>query len=160
MTVIFKPIGALALLAAAVVWGFGRIRSERRTTEQIAEMCALVGFIRDNVVHFNRPLPDIYADYYSRLLDDCGFIAVLRSRGLPDALECLSIADDEIARQLRSFAERIGTGYTDETTELCEYTLARIEPALEKRRGAAHDRERLYRTMPILLALAAIMMFI
>ena len=85
----------------------------------------------------------------------------LRSDGMKKAVDCLSIAaDKECARDIFSFAEKIGDAYRDEQTELCRYTEDRLRAVLEKRKSSAHDREKLYRTIPLLLALSVILMFI
>ena len=159
--VIIKLSGCALTVLSSVLWGQKKIRAERRKTAELGSLVSLVGFIGANISHFCRPLPEIYADFSDELLDSSGFTGLLRENGLKAALEGSSLSlDKNVMDGLTKFAARLGGDYRDEQIELCEYERKRLLSALKERKTAAHDKEKLYRTCPVLLALSAVLMFI
>ena len=154
-----KLIGGGAILLSAVLWSYLKIRAERRKTDELDAFCSLVRYIGANIEHFSRPLPEIYSDYSDRVLDAIGFTEAMREGGMKKAVERLSVADDkEYSREIGNFADKIGGGYREEQTELCAYTSARLTELLDSRRASARDKEKLCRTIPVLLALSVLLM--
>ena len=161
MQTICKLIGCAGVLVSAVLWGIYKIRTERRKTDELAAFCDLVGYIGENIAHFSKPLPEIYAAYSDKTLSDGGFLAILRKSGMKTATESLAVFHErEVGGEMLTFASRIGDGYREEQTALCEYTKSRLGGMLEKRKTASRDREKLYRTVPLLVALSVLLMFI
>ena len=156
-----KLLGALTVVLSSVWWGVGKVRHERRKTDELDAFCDLVAFIGENISHFVRPLPEIYAEYTDGFPRGSAFAEVLRAEGMNAAIDTLAVnEDDACARDMYSFAERIGGGFREEQTELCEYTRSRLLAVCEKRKTTAKEREKLYLTIPLLLSFAAILMFI
>ena len=156
-----KLTGSAAVLMSAVVWSIGRVRVERRKTDELAAFCDFVGYIGENIAHFSRPLPEIYSGYSDAALEESGFFDALSDGGMTAAVRCLGIyGEKECTDEIKMFAEKIGGGYREEQSGLCEYTKNRLSAMLEKRRSTAHGKEKLYRTIPLLLALSVILMFI
>lgn len=158
---VFKLIGAAVLITSAVMWGIFKVRAERKTTDELEELCALVAFIGDNIAHLSRPLPEIFNEFRSNVLESCGFVDALRSGGMKAAVASLSCGESsEITREMSLFSEKLGMGYREEQTKLCNYTEGRLRTMLEERKKSLRDKEKLYRTIPVLLALSVILMFI
>lgn len=158
---VYKLIGAAVMLISAVMWGIFKVRAERKITDELEELCSLVGFIGDNITHLSRPLPEIFEEFRSDALDECGFIDALRHGGMRNAVAHLSCGENsEITREMSLFSEKLGMGYREEQTKLCDYTLGHLRALLEERKKTLRDKEKLYRTIPVLLALSVILMFI
>ena len=158
---VIKLIGGAVTVIAAVMWGQGKIRTERKKTDELAALCRLVRYIGDNIEHFSRPLPEIYADFDDEILRREGFIEALKKDGMKTALgKGLLTVDGEAIEEMERFADRIGGDYREEQTELCEYTRSHLTGYVEERKKNSHDKEKLYRTCPVLLALSAVLMFI
>ena len=156
-----RLIGSAVILLASAAWGFGRIRAERRKTDELAAFCGLVRYIGENIAHFSRPLPEIYADYSDEVLGRIGFLDALCVSGMEAAVRTMTVTDDEkCGREIKAFASAIGGGYREEQTQLCEYTFSRLSGVLAERRESAKSREKLYRTIPVLIALSVILMLI
>ena len=157
-----KLAGALLLLLAAGWYGWNGIREERQRLRELEALWELVRFVRSNIGNFARPLPEIYADFRNAVLEADGFLPILREKGAEEALRSCRIPrrDAEVGRIMEGFARGIGKGYQAEEEKLCSYTEERLAELLGKRRGETADREKLYRTIPMMLALSAALILI
>ena len=148
-------------MLAAVVWGCRKIKTERMRTAELDALCRLVGYIGDNIAHFGTPLPEIYAGYSDGLLDGCGFSGILRQNGMTAALDARLLSqNDSVTAILYRFSRALGGGDRAEQTELCEYTKKQLTDILDSRKRESRDKEKLWRTCPVLIALAAILLVI
>ena len=59
---------------------------------------------------------------------------------------------------LIEFGEELGRGFREEQTALCRYAEDRLAEARDRLRAESGGRERLWRTIPLLSALALILM--
>lgn len=157
-----KIIGAVILLAAAFGYGYLKIREERRKIAETDALCDLVSFIRQNIAHYMKPLPDIFAAYSDRcgLLEENGFIEICRTNGIRAAWEeTVFHLPDNVREAMADFVRSIGGGYREDELHLCDYTLEQFEKAGLKMREEIKGKEKLYRTIPPLLALSVMLIF-
>lgn len=156
-----KIIGAALLLVAAVAYGFLRIAEERRV---VAEMDALVDFIRTiraGIAHYKKPLPEIFTSYSSGILEENGFLALCRNCGIREAWHKSGIKmPEKMQSAMTYFSEKIGSGYREDELHLCDYTLEQFEKAGQEMQREMKNREKLYRSIPPLLALSLVLLFI
>ena len=156
---ILKAAGAVLLLAAAGGYGLSRIREERLRLRELEAMAALVRTVRESIEHLSRPLPEIWARYADPFLEECGFLPVLREEGFAAALVRTGICSRD-GDALREFAAALGKGYREEELALCRYTEERLEDRAQLLRKEAPARERLWRTIPWLAALSAVILLL
>lgn len=157
-----KIFGALILLAASVAYGFMKIREERRKIELIDAFCELVRCIRENIAHYMKPLPQIFESYSGGVLEDNGFLGDCRTLGIHIAWERSSARmdlDEKARRVIGDFAESVGGGYREDELNLCGFTIAELEKIISSIREESAGREKMYRTIPPLLALSVMLIF-
>ena len=157
--IVLRAAGALLFVGAAFLWGQSEIRAGRRRIRELEAAGALCRFIRQNIERLATPLPDIFAAYEDPVLSAIGFLPILRREGFRAAVEG---ADWEIGEAERavlcSFADALGRGFREEQVSLCRYTEDRIADAADALKKSAPDRERLWRSIPVLGALSALLM--
>lgn len=155
----FKLIGAAMILLASVMFGRMKITEERRKNTLIVGMTEFVRGIRDNISHFRRPLGEIFESLSIPALETCGFIDLCRKNGIHTAWESISpLLPKDTAAVLEEFVRRIGSGYREDELELCAYTLQRLESIGEAESAELEKREKLYRNLPPLAALSAVLL--
>ncbi len=158
---VMKFSGAASMVFAAVFYGFIKIRDVRRGICELSAFCELVKYIGDNIEHFMKPIPDIITSYSNAYLDSCGFLPDARMHGLYNAWEASDfILNDEARSLLDEFFLSVGKGYVDDELRLCEYTSKRLCAVLDSVRISAKDKERIYKTIPLMLAASVVLILI
>lgn len=156
-----KIIGAVFLLSSAVWYGYLKIRDERRKIAELEELCDLALYIRENIVHYMKPLPEIFASYSGGVLEKNGFLDDCRKFGIRVAWENSSLSlPENCNRAMCDFANSIGSGYRDDEINLCNFTLEQLCKAMQTMREEIAGKEKMYRTIPPLLALSVMLIFI
>lgn len=156
-----KIIGAVILLAAAVGYGYIRISEERKKAAEADALADLIRTIRGNIAHYMKPLPEIFLSCTGGILEDNGFLPLCRSKGIRAAWEAVPMKLPEKLRTVMTdFVSRIGGGYREDELHLCDYTLEQFDKVSREMRTEMENREKLYRTIPPLLALSAVLLFI
>ena len=148
-------------MLSAVIWGQKKIREQKRSNAELRSMCRLVGFVGNEIEHFSKPLTDIFSEYSDEILEKNGFLSCVRQRGFEVAVREYNILSDGREKEtLCRLAKELGGISRTEQTELCAFTEKELSSFLAEREKTAPDKEKLYRTCPLLLALAVILMFI
>lgn len=160
-----KIIGGILLLAASVGFGLIKIREERRRIRLARAFCELVKHIRENIAHYMKPLPEIFRTADCPILEEHGFLGDCRERGIRLAWEKFSdsaenILPERVKRVLAEFSESIGGGYREDELNLCDYTIAELERAVREMTEDSVGKEKIYRTIPPLVALSAMLIFV
>ncbi len=159
--VIVKLIGSVALLVASLYYGQVKIRGERVGIKEVASLAEMVKYIGERIEHFSQPLPEIFAQYRNDHLESIGFLPYVRTMGISGAVEnCRMTLDGDDRELFLKFAGAIGRGYRDEELSLCRYTYTKLTESEDKMRAAIKDKEKLYRTIPPMLALSVILILI
>lgn len=154
-------IGAGILLAAAWLVSAGLIRDHKTDLQELEALYDMIAFIRDNIEHRMKPLPDIFETYTNAWLESCGFLPAVRRTDLRQAWEEQIVSVTGDARSLvEDFVRNIGSGYRTEELRLCEYTLSRLRGILEQTRADTANRLKLYKTVPMMVALSVILILI
>ena len=149
-----KFAGVAALFFSSLLFGLTKIREQRRRLTETKAVAALVHRIRTEIEAFRRPLPEIYATYRSDVLEEDGFLPLLRSGGLTEAIPALAHLPD-VAAILIPLAERLGQGDAAEEVGRCriaEEGLLALSVSYEKDSASV---EKLYRTIPVMMAASA-----
>ncbi len=158
---VIKGIGAVLLLAASVGFGLWMIGEEKRKIRELDALLRLVRHIRENIGSLRRPLPRIFSSFPDPALEENGFLPLLRERGFRAAVEETPWRQEEGVRlALADFAASLGRGYAEEELSLCRYTEAKLADALAALEKAAPEREKLWRSIPALLALSVVLLLL
>lgn len=144
--------GAALILLASVTLAHTYSTTERKRLSLVEGLLALVRFVREQVVCFHTPTGEIYRSFSHKELAECGFLSVLRERGMEAAVEELqdkAYLSSEELRALCGFAAMLGKGQTEGQVRLCDYTERALLNALEKRREEAPRRTRVFGTLSV-----------
>lgn len=159
---IIKYIGAAVILLSAALFGYKLSRDYKAEQKAICGLYDMVVFVRDNIKHLMRPLPEIFLSYHNEYLENTGLIADIRERGLKAAWSDQTLLDEASAAYpiISDFVGSIGTGYCSEEIKLCDYTIDRLLEIIRKNEGEQRGKLKLYRTVPIMLALSIILIML
>ncbi len=156
-----KLAGGGALLLAAVIYGRGKIAGLRRSCTELSAFTDLVRYIGDNIEHFMKPIPDIVASFRGEYLRSSGFMASAEEIGLRAAWEGSDFGFPSEAKDILSdFFASIGTGYASDELKLCAYTEKRLSAILEASEAESKNKERIYKTIPPMLAGSVVLILI
>ena len=156
-----KIIGAALPLLASLAYGRIKIRDLRRGLTEISAFLRLVRYIGDNVEHFMKPIPEIIAGFEDDYLESVGFLQNARDSGLLSAWQGGSfLLSGEGKKILDTYFTNVGGGYLDDEKKLTSYTEKRLEALLESETVAAKDKERIYKTVPPMLAGSVVLILI
>ena len=155
----FRLIGAAMIMFSSVMFGRMKISEERKKRALILGITDFVRGIRDHISHFRRPLAEIYNSLSIPALEPCGFIDQCRKNGIHTAWERISpMIPAESFAVMEEFVRRIGSGYREDELELCAYTIRRLESIGELASAELKKSEKLYRNLPPLAALSAVLL--
>ena len=161
---LYKLIGAVILMAASLIYGRQKVSEERRRLRLTEALCDLVKQVLDHIEHRLKPLPEIFRDYRNSELEACGFLEAVRGRGLREAWEkhggCFRGLDGRMMTQISAFCLEIGRGYREDEVELCTFTLKQLQEECTRLKNDAKNREKLYRTIPPLMAMSAVLVLL
>ena len=108
-----------------------------------------------------RPLGEIFASYSDSLLSQTGFMAELNENGFQKALLSVqNLLPEEAMEILLPFAKRLGGGDREAETALCRRTAALLSELCEKLREKLPEKTKMYRALPLLCALSAVILII
>jgi len=156
-----KWLGAGILLIAAGLLSRGLTHEHRKVLRELEALCDMVQYIRDNIDHLMKPLPEIFASYQNDYLETIGFLPRIRHTSLKQAWEEQSFSfSGESVFLLSEFVRTIGSSYRTEELRLCDYTLTRLNETLEHLRRDSSNRLKLYKTVPTMFALSVILILI
>lgn len=157
----YKIFGSIFLLVSALLFGLHKIKSERDKLREISAFLDMVNYVHSNIEHYNKPLPDIFEEYRSDYFTSKKLLDNIRALGINAAIAdySFSIGTSE-ASAVKTFASKIGLGYTDDELQLCKYTYNLLKDSDTKLRLEVRNSEKLYLTIPILLALSVILILI
>lgn len=161
---LYKLAGSVILVAASIVYGRKKVLDERRKLRETEVLCDLVKHVGESIEHTLKPLPEIFRYYHNEVLEECGFLQEIRESGLRQAWESRSEGmtgvDDNVNQQFSVFCREIGRGYRNEEVELCNLTLKRLQDECARLRNDSKNKEKLYKTIPPLMAMSVALMLL
>lgn len=156
-----KIIGIFLILFCSFLYGKGlsaRAESFLRTNEALL---SFVMYINTSIKTARAPLPDIFKTYTNTELEQNGFCDIIRKEGIIDALQ--SIKDDlsnETYDAMLYLAKNLGGIDTKSQEEICMYTEKRLRDEIEIIKKDMNDKKKMYRLLPILAGLSAVILLI
>lgn len=149
------------VLICSLLWGRELCNRGKREELLLSGLCSFVRYTKEQINAFRAPLFRIFDSFSHDELERVGFIRSLRSGEGKDSAKCLrQKIPDSAYKEICSFLENLGGGYEDGQNALCAYTLKRLEEVHEERKANLVQRLKMYRSLPFLLALSLIILFI
>ncbi len=142
LTMIFKLIGAAAILAVGALAAASLNSGERKKEEQISALLTLLRFFRAQIDCYSVPVGEIFRRCDKKTLETCGY------NGVPPDFEsfCRDILprpDKETSELLASFSAELGASYREGQIKNCDYHIARLSALAEEgSRRAAQKRKK------------------
>lgn len=153
--------GAVFVLSAALAVSGSLLSKGKRRIEVLDALCKLIEYIKQNIDTFGTPVGEIVAHYGYSVLDKYAFGDAMRKDGLCSAaVQKLLPIGEEAQNDLAAFAENIGEGYRDEEVRRCGYYLSRFEAHLAEEKEHYAKNIPLYRYLPLLAGVSALILLI
>ena len=123
-------------------------REERRRVEECEGLLLLLRHLRARVSAYSLPRDEIYRTFSHDALEKCGFLSLLRQRGLQTALSSGTLAPDgEMLRPLVAFSEGEGQRLKEEELSAVSLAIEEMEARLAEAKRRLPERLRLSRTL-------------
>ncbi len=137
------------------------LTEEKKRVAEYEGLVLLLHHIRTSVSTYAMPKEQIFAAFSHAPLEKCGFLPLLRQRGLAHALEEGGLrASEEALRPLRLFAKDMGMRLSEEELAACARALDETEPMLASLRSGLPTRLRLCRTLVLTGGMMIVLLFV
>ncbi len=147
---LIKGIGIAFLTAITVYLCFEATKMEKKKLRQAEGFLLFLRHVKAQISCYCAPLGEIFAEFANDALEECGFLPVLREKGLADAVKksrsSIYLEEEEI-NMLTAFASQLGTGYRSEQLEICDYYIGEFENLLNLKREEHPKKSKLGRTV-------------
>ena len=154
---IFKCLGAFAILFCGALAGMCFAAFERKKLAQAEGFLSLLRFIRVQIECFSMPVGEILSACDRNVLLACGTERVPK-----DLAELLSqgklYLSEEVCHLLTALSKRLGTGYREEQLRCIDYYIARLTPYCDTLRCELQKRERMALLLPLTFCAALILL--
>ena len=118
---------------------------------------SFVMYINTSIKTARTPLQTIFSSF----TDECGFADAVRGKGLEKAIdERKSEMTAETYEAMTYLAQNLGGIDANSQFEICEYTEKRLRKEIEKLKKDLSEKKRMYRMLPILAGLSAIILIL
>ncbi len=157
--VVVKSIGSVILFVTAFYYSWARQKQEIRKERIMSELCTMFSYIQKNIECYTMPLGEIYRGYTGPELEHYGFYNNWHKGELMAAVNTLELLPESAKKALYKYALHAGKGYKDSELELCRDVKNRLEEVLLQQQKEIKEKNKLYRTLPFLLVLSVVLLF-
>lgn len=157
-----KLVGAALLISSSALTGNALYSYECAKLKESEAFLNLIRHIKTRISCYRTPIPEIISDYESKELKECGFLDgfdISWNDALSSCTEKLHI-DDETKKLLTGFGDELGASAKDEQMNACDYYIERLGSHVEDMRTRLPQKQKLYRSCPILLGALAVIIFL
>ena len=156
-----KILGALLLMLSAIYFSYAKISASRKRIIEVAAFIDMITEVKNSILHFSKPIPEIFASYNNEYFEKEGLIECIKTQGAKTAIQNYQFAGkNEIVSVVTSLFNKLGDGYTEEAVNLCSYTLEKLSDIRDRLTIENKNAEKLYRSLPILAVLSVILILI
>ena len=156
-----KIIGSMMIISAGTFFSHTLCTSQRKKLSTTDALIDFTEYIRSSIYTSRQPLLDIYASFKDTRLSECGFIFQLNQNGIRSAINIVSKDVTERSfSSLENLAENLGGINTETQLKLCEETSKLLREELKKQEDMYSKKEKMYKTLPLLMASSIIIMMI
>lgn len=149
--------GSILLLASAAFFSYEKIRAERSRYAGLQEWLSFLTYAENQIRSFRTPYPEIFAAY--REQNRTTFSNSLAQNGLVCQLSSSVVPNDAVP-VLRDYVAKAGSHYEAEEVRLCGYTIAALQTISDAEKKKLREKTKLYRTLPLMLALSIVLLFL
>lgn len=141
-------VGFVLWMTAVFIFLSHLTREERRRVEECEGLLLMLRHLRARVSAYSLPRDEIYRTFSHLALEKCGFLLLLREKGLKTALSSKTLAlDGEMLRPLVLFAEGEGERLKEEELSAVSLAIEETEACLADAKRRLPERLRLSRTL-------------
>ena len=141
-------LGFLFWMTAVFLALYFLTAEERKRVEECEGLTLLLRHLRGQVAAYSLPREEIYATFHHKALERCGFLSLLRERGMGVALSAGKLTmSEEALRPLYLFAEGEGRRLKEEELTALGLALEGMEYGLTECKRRMPERLRLLRTL-------------
>lgn len=156
-----KLTGAAVVIISSVFYGLCKVKEVRSSIRNMSAFFDLIKYIKDNIEHFVKPVPSILNSYSHHYLEEIGFLREARENGIYRAWKNIETGFSEECREvLHEFFSALGRGYLEDELNRCEYTLKRLGSILESEKNSSKSKEKIYKTIPLMLAVSVVLILV
>ena len=154
-------IGATVWMGAVFLGLYCLLGEEKRRVAEYEGLVLLLRHIHTSVSAYGLPKEQIFAAFSHPALERCGFLAVLKEKGLPHALEKGGLCVAQTAlHPLYIFAEGMGMRLSKEELSACRLALDEAVQILSSLRERLPTRLRLCRTLVLTGGMMVILLLV
>ena len=154
-------MGAAFVFFCLLFWGNEKTKKEKKKLVVIEGLYSFVSYTSEQIKLFKAPLSHIYKSFTNEELENTGFLQCLCDNGWESACERISVyLTKETESDMKTFFQGIGAGYCESQISLCAMTLSCLERQIDSMRSTLPSKLKMYRVLPILLALSVIILLI
>jgi len=152
--------GSILLMVSAAYYSFHGMKRELKIRKILEELCGLFTCLYKNIECYTIPLVEICRVYTSEELEKLGFYHHWQQGAFLDAVDTLEDIPEKVLISCRQYVMQAGKGYKETELQLCRGILGELEEALAVQKREMQTKNKLYRTLPYLLVLSVILLFI
>ncbi len=156
-----KASGIIIVLVCSVFYGRSLSYKADEAVAVIDSLINLVKYIKTSIKTERLPLGAIYGSFNEPKLEEIYFMKHLRAFDFDEAITALNdIISDEAIKIIRHMIDRLGGDDSNSQIEICNYVESELTREAENLRKNLSERKQMYRLLPVLTGLSAIIVFI
>lgn len=156
-----RIIGCVLTVICTALWGVKMSRTLKEKEKMTASMCAFIKNCGDKIELLCLPLSRIFAEYDDIVLTKSGFMEVLLEKGgeiaVSDYSESFIPGADKL---MQDFFTSLGDGDRQSEVNLCRAVYRELSERLSEFRESLPGKMRIYRILPLMLSLCAVILII
>ena len=162
-----KAVGLIMIFLSAVSVGFIKGNGYKDTEREIGAFIDLLYFIRHEISSYLTPQGKIYEKLRNPILEERGFLDLLRrfsEEGAEQPLlsaveECRALrCGDEAASVIKEFSETLGRLSVKEQCHRCDRAISALEDIHKRKKVEALEKTRLCRSVGCMIGLGLVLL--
>lgn len=163
--IFLKLIGCAILIFSGVAGGFFLNRQANLGIVQSRAMMTLIGYIKNSIECFSKPLPRILHEIKNDralegIFEECGYAEGVYPLALSELCGDRNVYSKEADEVFSSFLRDFGQSYRDEQVKLCESVEKKLEEILKKSKDELLSKKKLNLSLCVSGSLIAVILFI
>ncbi len=158
---LLKIIGSILILASCYLIGNNLSRNAEITMKITESLISFTSYIGTSIKTLRIPLKNIYSNFENEDLTEIGFISELKELGLSKAVEKLEgILTQEGLNAMNYLNSNLGGIDINDQYNLCLHVENKLKVELENIKKKYKEKRRMYRLLPILCGISAIILLV
>ncbi len=148
-----KLLGSILIIFASIMSSYFYEQKLKKSIKSTEELCDLINYIKNKIEYFSLAINDILEGYQT----DSDFINdLINSKELCD----LSLLENTVANDVKSFFVRLGKGFKKEQLALCDYTLKSLEASKDKIKIEFTKKAKVFRSLSLFAGIGCVILLV